>query len=180
MTQNNRRLGRPWHLACQRLQGSAVLLMLLSVSGVLTGCGYSDERSAGAAGGNALSDEGHEHHHHHRPSHKPESFQELPTELRWRLSADDSGRVSPSRRRLRQLQDIVGWIPELAADSELRRAGFEQAVAQQLVLQQVLDALTAGGSADMAAWNSAVASLQELADSVAQGVADEGRSGSGA
>lgn len=179
MTQNNRCHGRHWHLACQRLQGSAVLLMLLSVSGVLIGCGRSDEHSAGAAAGNAVSEEEHEHHHHHRPSHKPDSFQELPTELRWRLSADESGRVSPSRRRLRQLQDIVGWIPELAADSELRRAGFEQAVAQQLVLQQVLDAITAGGSADMAAWNAAVASLQELADAVARGAEDEARSGSG-
>jgi len=164
-------------LAYQRLQVAAVLL--LSASGVLMGCGRSDESSAGAVAGTFVSDEGHEHHHHHRPSHKPDSFQELSAELRWRLSADESGRVSPSGRRLRQLQDIVGWIPELAADSELRRAGFEQAVAQQLVLQRVLDAIAAGRSADVAAWNTALTSLQELADSVARGVEDEVRSGSG-
>lgn len=179
MTQNDRLHDRPWRVSYRRLQGSAVLLMLLSLSGGLIGCGRSDEPGAGAVSGNAVSEEGHEHHHHHHPSHKPDSFQELPTELRWRLSADESGRVSPSRRRLRQLQDIVGWIPELAADSELRRAGFEQAVAQQRVLQQVLDAITAGGSADMAAWNAAVASLQQLADAVERGAEDEARSGSG-
>ena len=179
MTQNDRLQDRPRRVSYFRLQGSAVLLMLLSLSGGLIGCGRSDEPGAGAVSGNAVSEEGHEHHHHHRPSHKPDSLQELPTELRWRLSADESGRVNPSRRRLRQVQDIVGWIPELAADSELRRAGFEQAVAQQLVLQRVLDDITAGRSADMTTWNTAVARLQELADSVARGADDEGRSGSG-
>lgn len=179
MTRNERRHSRQWRLAYQRLQEAVAWLVLLSVPGVFSGCGRSDERGARAVTGTAVSAEEHEHHHHHRPSHKPESIQELPAELRWRMSADASGRISPSRRRLRQLQDIVGWIPELAADSELRRGGFEQAVAQQQVLQQVLDAITAGRSADMAAWNAAVASLQELADSVVRGAEDGVRLGSG-
>jgi hypothetical protein len=155
------------------------LAVLLCLQCVLSGCGRGgDEGSRSAAAGNAASDHDHHHHHHSRPVHKPDDFQELPEELRRRLIADESGRVSPGRRRLRQLVDIVGWIPELAADSELRRAGFEQAVAQQPRLQRVLDAIAAGRSPDMAEWHAAVAQLQQLADSLGMESGDGQRSGS--
>lgn len=158
------------------------LAVLLCLQCVFSGCGRGgDEGSRSATAGNVASDHDHDddhHHHHSRPVHKPDDFQELPEELRRRLTADESGRVSPGRRRLRQLVDIVGWIPELAADSELRRAGFEQAVAQQPRLQRVLDAIAAGRSPDMAEWHAAVSQLQQLADSLEMESGDEQRSGS--
>lgn len=147
-----------------RLIPMAVLLFLTS------GCGRSESERSGqfvgetAAAKNQQHDHDHEHHHHVRPAHKPDNIHELPTELRRMLMADESGAVRPSRRRQQQLREIVGWIPELAADSDLRRAGFDSAVAQQPKLLQVLDELAAGRSPDMNAWNAAVDQLQELAD----------------
>jgi hypothetical protein len=142
----------------------AVLLFLTS------GCGRSEsersDQSVGetAAAKNQQHDHDHEHHHHARPAHKPDNFQQLPTELRRMLIADESGAVRPSRRRQQQLREIVGWIPELTADSDLRRADFDTAVAQQPKLQRVLDQIAAGRSPDMTAWNAAVDQLQQLAD----------------
>lgn len=148
------------------------LLMLAGLMCLLSGCGPgTDDRGEAAVAGKA--EHGHEHgheHHHHRPAHKPDDFQELAGELRRRLSPDAAGVARPSRRRLQQLREIVGWIPELAADSDLRRVGFEQAVAQQANLQRVLDGIAAGNSAEMAEWNAAVDRLQELADSLEAGV----------
>jgi len=139
----------------QRLQYSwlltaAVLLCLTS------GCGRSQSDDE--------HEHEHEHSHHARPAHKPDNFHELPRELQRRLSRDESGAVRPSQRRQQQLREIVGWIPELAADSDLRRAGFDTAVSQQPKFQQVLDEIAAGRSPDMAVWNAAVDQLQQLAD----------------
>ncbi|MFM7058333.1 MAG: hypothetical protein ACKO2P_15560 [Planctomycetota bacterium] len=153
-------------------------MLLWLLSGCGRGAGVGGDDSEGATSGNAGSEHEHDHHHHSRPTHKPDDFTELPQELQRRLIADESGRVRPSRRRLRQLADIVSWIPELAADSELRRAGFEQALAQQVRLQRVLDALTAGDAADMAEWNAAIAQLQQLADSLGREAEGEPRRGS--
>lgn len=155
----------------QRQQYSRLITMavLLCLAG---GCNQSESergeesvRESGAAKNQQNEHEDdHEHHHHVRPAHKPDNIHELPTELRRMLTADESGAVRPSRRRQQQLREIVGWIPELAADSDLRRAGFDSAVAQQPKLLQVLDELAAGRSPDMNAWNAAVDQLQELAD----------------
>lgn len=149
-----------------RLITMAVLLCLAG------GCNQSESESSDESVGKSGAaknqqnehEHDHEHHHHARPAHKPDNIHELPTELRRMLMADELGVVRPSRRRQQQLREIVGWIPELAADSDLRRAGFDSAVAQQPKLQQVLDEIAAGRSPDMTAWNAAVDQLQELAD----------------
>jgi hypothetical protein len=67
---------------------------------------------------------------------------------------------------MRELQEIVGWIPELAADSELKRSGFEQAVACQEDLQVVLSAIASGRDVEMRLWSESVERLRVLAESL--------------
>jgi hypothetical protein len=80
----------------------------------------------GCAGG----EEGESEHHggHDAPPHKPASFAAaIPEtarrfeELTTNLSRDDR------TRRLAELDDILRWLPELAGDTDLRRADWETA-----------------------------------------------------
>ena len=89
------------------------VLLLLS----FPGCGQSD------------SSEGADDHHmaHFVPEHKPANFAEAVHELQHRTEhlrlhiGDERERVS---HELEELTDIVGWVPELAADSDLNEADW--------------------------------------------------------
>ena len=111
---------------------------------------------------------GHEHahdHSHDRPRHKPRSFDAIPEALLRRLPADgDASKLS--RRRVKELQEIAGWIPELAADSELKREGFEQAAECQSELTRLLALIDSGSHVDMQKWTEVVDRLRMLAESV--------------
>ena len=84
----------------------------------------------------------HEDHHedehleHFLPAHKPADFAALVEQLEKRIAQQSpssvSGEEAPtadqSATARQELIDIIGWIPELAADSELRKQDFETAV----------------------------------------------------
>ncbi len=65
----------------------------------------------------------HDHDHHHVPDHKPENFSMLVKSLDERLHASDI-----DAHDWEEIIDLVRWIPELAADSDLRRKDFESAL----------------------------------------------------
>lgn len=65
----------------------------------------------------------HDHDHHHVPDHKPENFSSLVINLDSRLQATEF-----SDHSWEEVIDLVRWVPELAADSDLRRKDFESAV----------------------------------------------------
>ena len=83
------------------------------------------------------STESHEEEHleHFVPAHKPGDFGDLVEQLALRVprlaEGSQSSDVSDEDRvtALLELSDIISWIPELAADSELLKADFESAVA---------------------------------------------------
>ncbi len=97
---------------------------------ILIGCALS----LSGCGSSAESHEG-EHLEHFVPAHKPNSFGDVMDQLSLRVAqlarggelrgGSDEGHATA----LQELSDIIGWIPELAADSELMKADFESAVA---------------------------------------------------
>ena len=100
---------------------SCTLLAFLAVG--LAGCGSSED---------AHEDE---HLEHFVPAHKPNNFSELVEQLALRApqltgpSQPTGGTGESQPAAVREFSDIIGWIPELAADSELKRAEFDAAVA---------------------------------------------------
>lgn len=93
---------------------------------MMIGCSKVDRSSSGHA-----DDANDDHQHHFVPPHKPSDFADLVADLAFRFGNTASGpelNVSKnvaSADSLSELADIIGWIPELAADSELRRPQFE-------------------------------------------------------
>lgn len=121
---------------------------------------------AGCAGSSSNADE-EERLEHHIPAHKPTSFARAIPELDRRFHDPALGagtkRVDP---RWSELADIVRWLPELAADSDLRRQDWERV--QQLTgelsrhLQQ-WEAAAAERSRILAAVESILAELLPIA-----------------
>lgn len=77
---------------------------------------------------------GHPHEHamtheeeHGIPPHKPHSFEEAVSEIERRGRALIANSENPPTQ-VTEWFDILGWLPELAADTELKRADWEQAV----------------------------------------------------
>lgn len=97
--------------------------------------------------------EDHEHLEHFVPPHKPASFEELVSQLFFRcetlpnLAAADDAEF---QKRSAELRDILNWIPELAADSNLKRSGFETAIADGKTLLQFFEASQSGKTLRMA------------------------------
>lgn len=108
----------------------------------LTGCASHDE--------GAHDDHEDEHLTHFVPAHKPASFGELVDQLATRIP--ELGESWPAKdatqtqTRRQELSDVIGWIPELAADSELRKADFETAVSAGKTLQAEFDKQFATGN----------------------------------
>ncbi len=77
-----------------------------------------------------------EHLEHFVPAHKPANYAALVDQLQKRIAqqSPSSGfskgapATAPLTPEQQELIDIIGWIPELAADSELRKQEFETAV----------------------------------------------------
>ena len=104
----------------------ALLCFALTVSG----CGSSAESHDHEHDHEHEHEHEHEHLEHFVPAHKPKDFAELVDQLAVRfpqLGSTDAGAGHDAARK--ELADIIDWIPELAADSELKKADFETAVA---------------------------------------------------
>jgi hypothetical protein len=79
-------------------------------------------------------DESREGYGHDRPPHKPDDLQNAVVEIerRWEAleerSTADAKRSPPNApdRRVSELEDILIWLPELAAETDLRRAEWER------------------------------------------------------
>ena len=77
---------------------------------VFFGCGHDEEQ---------------DHHLEHLiPAHKPQSFAEAVEELSSRGATVFTGQGSEDAHH--ELLDIIDWLPELAADSDLKRTQWEQ------------------------------------------------------
>ncbi|QDU07559.1 hypothetical protein [Gimesia aquarii] len=68
-----------------------------------------------------------EHLEHHIPEHKPESFSatvsEIKTRMKWLL---ENNQAEESQVKTQELAEIIAWIPEMAADSELKHREWNE------------------------------------------------------
>lgn len=112
---------------------------------VFCGCGHHED------------DEDH-HLEHLIPDHKPASFAEAVPELSTRGLAVLTGQAASEARQ--QLLDIIDWLPELAADSDLGRKQWEQARDTGIELRRILTNPTAETSQPQ--WNQLVDELAAL------------------
>lgn len=103
---------------------SVALLLCLG----LTGCETASTVSEG------------DHLEHHIPEHKPATFADAVEQVRSRndrLAAEfESADMPAVDRQLTELLDIVGWLPEIAADSPMKKPQWDQAnaVSRELLL----------------------------------------------
>lgn len=99
----------------------SLLISLMCCAMSVAGCGAVEESHDD------------EHLEHFVPAHKPRDFVELVEQLALRVpqlaSAASPGGDEDHAMAVQEMSDIIGWIPELAADSELIKADFESAVA---------------------------------------------------
>jgi len=88
-----------------------------------------------SVGCDSTGDRDSERLEHVSPPHKPRAFPALVVALRERISALSRG--NPSTEDLDQLSDVIRWIPELAAETDLRRKEWDVAaeVSRRLGIQ---------------------------------------------
>jgi hypothetical protein len=122
------------------INGMLPLMAWAGLSLAVIGCGSKDDHHE-----DHHDDHHHEDHHleHFVPAHKPADYGALVDQLEKRIAKQstptgsgegtkDQAQSTTGRQELtdrQELMDIIGWIPELAADSELRKKDFEAAVA---------------------------------------------------
>lgn len=104
-------------------------------------------------------EEDEDHHlEHHIPAHKPESFADAAAELSRRGPVVLSGEATDDSRQ--QLLDIINWLPELAADSDLKRHQWEQVRDWSVELKQL--ATRSSESQSLSRWHEIVEKLRLL------------------
>jgi hypothetical protein len=77
---------------------------------------------------------------HHVPAHKPATYRVAVEQLQLRsqrLTDETASDQSATERA--ELLDIIHWLPELAGDSDLRRADWEQVQRVSQELEQLID-----------------------------------------
>ncbi len=110
-----------------------------------------------------------EHLEHFVPAHKPADFERLVQQLTERIprlaaAVNETPRDAVEAQRT-ELADVIGWIPELAANSELRRKDFEKALrtSQQLRAEFAIQfESTKVSSPDVSKFARMLADLEEL------------------
>lgn len=98
-------------------------LLLVMVLATVAGCSGEHEE---------------EHLEHFVPAHKPANLTSAVHELERRIPLVCGNSASPSATEQQELIDIVLWIPEFAADSDLRKADWEKAAAISAAMQTTL------------------------------------------
>jgi ABC-type Zn2+ transport system substrate-binding protein/surface adhesin len=114
----------------------------------------------------------HEHHdhEHHDPEHKPKSFPEAVERLRG-LRSELAERSLPKSEEWEIAVDIVDWLPELAAESELNEREWNRVESNASELRLLL--LTR--ERDAVRWERFDLALEKLNESVADYRAAEAR-----
>lgn len=142
------------------LSASLVCVVLMT-----TGC------SSNSAVGEQETDEhdGETHLEHVVPAHKPADLEEMVQQLTERTQRLSQKRPDESSddhaRELQELTDVVNWIPEFAADSELRKADFDDAVSISKELLVLVNKQFGSGDSkapDAAAFDSSIERLKAL------------------
>jgi hypothetical protein len=127
------------------------LLVLIGLTTVLAGCNASPAD---------------DHLEHHVPTHKPGSFAKAVEQLEIRNPFQPSGREAGDPEvQQAELLDIIRWLPELAAETDLRRADWDAVQQASLQLEQIAVSGRAAGAERTAAssrYREIVGNLREL------------------
>lgn len=126
-------------------------LVLMGLTAVLAGCNASPPD---------------DHLEHHVPAHKPGSFAKAVEQLEIRDPSQPSGRepADPAAQQAEWL-DIIRWLPELAAETDLRRADWDAVQRASLQLEQIAVSGPAAGAERTAAssrYREIVGNLRKL------------------
>lgn len=112
----------------------ARLMTLMLMLGLAAGCSQSSTDQAGH--------DDHEEHDHFVPVHWPSDITDIATKIDVRKVALSADGVSSEKRRQtlrKELIDIVGWAPEIAADSYLKESEWVPIYEESLRLSQRLN-----------------------------------------
>lgn len=143
------------------MENQTQILMMFSVLLLPVMCGCSDSEA---------DDSGEDHHHHLEhfvPHHKPANFATAVEEIEHRAQhlSDHAGHGHADEKdEFLELVDIVNWIPELAADSDLNEADWKQAkVAATALAASLARQETSKGILDLKSLSEVIATeLQTL------------------
>jgi hypothetical protein len=86
-------------------------------------------------------DHGHDHAHHEDPEHKPQDFPAAIERLR-QFHAEFAQGPEANAEHLQIIADVLGWIPELAAQSELSEAQWNDVDGHAVALASWLSRAT--------------------------------------
>jgi hypothetical protein len=147
------------------MNGRSLSLILLAMAAALAAC----------CGCNRSTHSEHDHLEHHQPPHKPGSLPEAVIALEIRFSALPASGHVPSQAEvtlLRELLDIVRWLPETAGDSDLPEAEWNvvDSISGRLAphLAEQLRRSERGEQVDLTPlaepWSAALSQLREVAD----------------
>jgi hypothetical protein len=117
--------GRTWSVIWQVLIGSQAVALCLAVTGCQSPVENEPPQShaSGTSSGDPLDQVGYGHD---RPPHKPESFREAVTEIRRRWQELETETSGPADKRRQELDEILVWLPELAAETDLGKVEWDQ------------------------------------------------------
>lgn len=142
------------------------LVVAVAVLAGLTGCGGGAAPKASAGSAVPSSDDrdhdhddhdhDHEHHHHHEAEHRPRDFPDAVAAVRRRhalvLEELEEGHLEHAEHELEKLLDVVDWLPEIAADSDMTKGPWDEVHAASKRLRAVcapgLESLRAGRAFD--------------------------------
>lgn len=106
-----------------------------------------------------MSEDEEDHHLEHLiPAHKPESFTAGVEQLDHRGQLFFSQKLKD--KKLDELRDIVNWLPELAADSDLKRQQWEKVRSITFQLENLVSANPEAKGHEV--WSKCVSELTEL------------------
>ena len=117
------------------------LLIVCSLACALVSTGCTTEKSAELQVLEQQSG-GHDHNHDHGiPDHKPVSLadavNQMPKRHALTISEFSAGHVDRAEQELRELNDFVRWLPELAADSDLGEIDWNLAQSISLKMEEI-------------------------------------------
>lgn len=109
-------------------------VFLLALFAACSGCGSAPTSAATDDHHDAEHDDSDHHddhvHHHHEVEHRPDDFADAVRAARRRhgivLEELEEGHVDHLEHEVEELLDVIDWLPEFAADSDMRKAPWDR------------------------------------------------------
>lgn len=118
-----------------RFVNAQIVLLAIPLSIFLSGCGDSEALSVQIDGSGRQPASDHEEHDdhdhdHHIADHRPDDYADLVRQLESRpalIHAEADHDMGHAAHELEELRDIIAWLPEIAADTDLVKRDWDVA-----------------------------------------------------